>query len=478
MKKSKLIDILSCLKKDEIKQFRDFINSPFFNKKKEVITFFELLIQYYPHFEEKDVDRHHIFNLLYPKKEYDEKQLGYLMSYLSKLAERFIGFQKYEADNLMPEYHLLSAFIERKLYKYYLQSSKKVSSTKNSELKKNSDAFLKDFLISKVALQYFDFQLKEKRRHDESLQIASNNLDLFYLTKKLEYSCAMINHMNLLGEDYQLYFANILNNKMIPSPFKDEPIIVTYLQIFQMLQTEVTPEQLATLRKLIKEKGASFPTIEKQKFLRYAINFCLQMLRKGKYEYMEQAFELYLEGIKQGSFYEDSYLSLSVYANVIRIGASLKKFDFLKEFVEEYNPKLPKELQKNSYHYNMAEIYYGTKDFDQAIEHLNQVKFSDIQIHLGSREILTKIYFETDAEEALLSLIASFSIFLKRNKNISTRLKRPYLNFCDLLNQIMRKNPKKLVIIRQKITETNPLASRSWLLQACDKVMQEVGVKV
>jgi 16S rRNA A1518/A1519 N6-dimethyltransferase RsmA/KsgA/DIM1 with predicted DNA glycosylase/AP lyase activity len=79
--------------------------------------------------------------------------------------------------------------------------------------------------------------------------------------------------------------------------------------------------------------------------------------------------------------------------------------------------------------------------------------------------LLAKIFYDTDEEESLLSLLASFTIFLKRNKNISNNLKHTYLNFCQILIQILKKQETKIQKISSQIQETKLLTDRKWLLQ-------------
>ena len=84
---------------------------------------------------------------------------------------------------------------------------------------------------------------------------------------------------------------------------------------------------------------------------------------------------------------------------------------------------------------------------------------------LGARVLLAKIHYETGAEEALLSLLASFTIFLQRNKQISRSLKRAYLNFCQLFARMLRTPPAKMDHIIQTIQTTQPLTDKEWLLR-------------
>ncbi len=43
MQKSKFIDIIKTFSKEELRQFRDFLHSPFHNTNKNVIKIFELI---------------------------------------------------------------------------------------------------------------------------------------------------------------------------------------------------------------------------------------------------------------------------------------------------------------------------------------------------------------------------------------------------------------------------------------------------
>ncbi len=97
------------------------------------------------------------------------------------------------------------------------------------------------------------------------------------------------------------------------------------------------------------------------------------------------------------------------------------------------------------------------------------MEFSDLNYQLGSRVMLIKTYYELEEIESLLSSLASFRNFLRRNKKISQPLRRPYLNFCNLLHQILRQNHKQPSQIEQSIRESDFLAERAWLLRLFDE---------
>ena len=84
--------------------------------------------------------------------------------------------------------------------------------------------------------------------------------------------------------------------------------------------------------------------------------------------------------------------------------------------------------------------------------------------------LLAKIYFETEEEDALSSLLAAFMMFLQRNKELSQDLKQTYLNFCKIFARILRTPPARRAAIRQTITNTQLLTDRDWLLSICSAI--------
>ena len=91
--------------------------------------------------------------------------------------------------------------------------------------------------------------------------------------------------------------------------------------------------------------------------------------------------------------------------------------------------------------------------------------------------MLIKIFYHNNDLEALLSQISAFTIYLKRSKNISNTKKKIYLNFCELLNKIMRQNPKHYAKIEAEIKNTKLITATNWLLTVYHDMKPE-GIKI
>ena len=62
MQQSKLIIILKKLSNIQIKHLEYFVQSPYFNKKKEVLQFFQHIIRFKPSYSHKKLDKNFILN--------------------------------------------------------------------------------------------------------------------------------------------------------------------------------------------------------------------------------------------------------------------------------------------------------------------------------------------------------------------------------------------------------------------------------
>ena len=85
MIKSSVISILNTFSQEEIKQFEDFLNSPFHNKNAKVIQFFNVLKEYHPGFDDEKLTKENLFKELFGNVKYKE-------SYIRNLFSRFKYF--------------------------------------------------------------------------------------------------------------------------------------------------------------------------------------------------------------------------------------------------------------------------------------------------------------------------------------------------------------------------------------------------
>jgi len=469
MTESKLVFLLKTFKKGEWRRFKEFLASPYFNKRADLIAFFNYIASTAPEFLEKKLSKAVVFKKLYPNQVYDDKQMRYLMNYTLKAAEEFLGQQKVDSLMLQDNY-ILEELVDRKLEKHAKRYFEKIANNQANTTEKTIDYYYSNYQLADIANKHFFNQ--EMRRHDDNLKIATDNLDLFYLINKLKYSCEMLNRQKVFSTNYDLSFTNQIYNYLISIEEEKEPLIDIYCQIYATLTLEDAATNFEILKELVANNDSVIPPIEKQHIYNYAINYCMRQVKYNvnRNYYANQSLELYLEGIQQEFLFVNNCLSPWIFKNVVRMGLNLKKYDWTEHFINEFYKKLAIEFQEDALHYNLADLAYRRKNYKEAQYHLLLVEYSDVFYSLGAKEILLKTYYENKEIESLFSLIASFSIYLRRNKKISNNIRETYLNFTTLLSQIVRATKDKIPKVVYNINNTELVTNRSWLLQICENI--------
>lgn len=464
MKNSKLIGLLASFNGNEWRAFGDFVRSPYFNKNRELIRLTDYLKKEAARdFPEDKLAREVVFSAIFPRKKYDDKQMNYAMSQLLKLAEQFIGLQRYEVEPVLPAYHQLEAYVERDIEKNYNYIFRQTQDRVAASELRNADLYFQHYLLAEVADAHF--AKKNVRQYDPNLQAAADFLDLFYLAKKLRYLCMMLDQQKFIQSDYQLNLLAEIKAILATRRFSDEPAIEVYHALLLMLSETNAAQHFRAFTARLQRHLHLFPAEEQRVLYQFAINFCIHRIRLGEKNYTQNLMQLYREGVEQEVLLDNGQISPWTFKNMVKLGLGLQQYDWVESFVRQYSEKLEADKRTDAYHFNLADLFYHRQHYDEALFHLNQVEFSDIHYQLGAKVMLLKIYYETEATEAFLSLISSFKIFLLRNKRVPKSVKMPYENFVNLAYELFKSDRENTEVLRTKIQETKMLNDRTWLLQ-------------
>lgn len=468
---SKLIQIFRSLSEEEVKLFQDFVSSPYYNKKQELITFTAYFLSIYPKFNEKTLNKQLIYNYLYPDQAYNEKKLGYLMSDLTKVLCLYITELQAKDEN--KSLRFAKSLLDRNLDKLFKKEIGSISKIQDERTLKGVDYFYDNFKIYEAKHLFFEKQ--NIRKEDNNIHEASQYLDYFYGVKKLRHISELLNRAQVLGKETNFeQFKHFIDK--VRKEYADIDIFKAYLEMIEMQTKEDSLESYQNLKKIITNPNHTIPNKELNDFYKYAVNYCIKRIKLDKDFYQNEALQLYIDNLKLGNLYIMGHLSQWTFKNIIKLGILCKKYDWTATFIEEYIDKIHPDQKTNAFHFNYAEIHFAKNELDAAQNHLHKVEFNDQELayNLGTRLMLIKIYFEKEEEEALLSQIAAFTIFLKRNRDIKGVKKDQYLNFCHLLNKLLRRNPKHFPKLHNEIKNTNPLLNSSWLIYVYKKLYANV----
>ena len=465
MENSKLIGLLRSFDEQEWAEFGDFVASPYFNKRRALVRFYEVLSRATPDFPGEKIQKRWVFSQIFPAEPYNEKKMAYHMNYLLKLAEQYLGRKVYESREMGEQLDILEGFVRKGREKNFRFLEKKLGRTFAQRQARESDYWYHRFLFASIQLEHFS--TLKKRSIDPSFQEFSNTLDTFFMFEKLRHASSIATLQDLVTAEVDLGMVDELIQFLAKADLvAPEVDVYRYLFLaYKHSDASYFEQFLALLRRQVETAS---PRIKRELFL-FAINFCGRRIMEGHSSYYQIMLDLYMEGVENQALFEGNYLSPWTYTNVVKLALGLKKIDLLENFIETHSAHLPPSHRVDAEYLNRAELSYFKQEYGQVLDNLKKLEHSDFYYTLGSRVLLLKTFYAQDDIEPLLSQITAFNQYLRRNKKLSASVKKPYSNFCRSLALILRSQPKKADKVRQQIEQLHPVAEKSWLLETLEK---------
>jgi len=478
MQQSKLVQHLRELPPKERERFHTFVNSPYFNQHQKTIELLDILLDFVNRQNGAVLTRAEVFGCIFPDQPYDEQQLHNVMSYLKKLYHKFLAVRHFEEEDLQEQLYTVEQAYSFNQHDLMNNRSKQLEKKLKKHPFRNSEFFHTCYRFNNL-WGYYSGNFVD-RAQSATFQSMLNNLDKYYIIEKLRNCCHLIANSMLMNThyDYGLFdelLAFLENNW---DHFKGEKTIVLYYNILMSLKDENNPEYYDNLKELLNHDLKYLSRLEVNDLYSFSYNYCIRQINLGNSEYQRELFELYQEGVKKELLINNGILSEWDYKNVVTLGCKLQEFSWTEKFINEYRDNLPASKRENAYKYNLANLFYNKKQYNEALETLLHVQFTDVKYHLNTTFLLLRTYYALRDTEALLSLIDTFRVYVIRNRKMTTDQKKGYTNFLRFAKKLVllkhqsatftRKALKEKVDkLAQKIKQTSNVINKYWLLEEC-----------
>ncbi|MGB1206544.1 MAG: hypothetical protein ACPG5B_12905 [Chitinophagales bacterium] len=463
---SKLIELASKIPKRQFKRLQDFLESPYFNKKEELIALYHFLASFQFDFTHEKLTKANAFIYVYGKhKPYDEKEMGYMMSQLTQLINDFLAHEQLRNDDMMKSQLLMPLYNDWDLDKSFSEILKKANKFQKKKRGKDSDYYFNQFKIYLNEAE--QFAKKQVHAQDVALQKAIDFLDYYYIATKLQYSCAILSR-SLAAKNYQVKLIQELKKYLQNNSHENHYSIHIYHTILQTVLDSDNGIHFIKLKKLMEKYIHHFEPEEATGIYTHAVNYCVRRINNGQSHYAAELLTLYKDLLKNRLIFEGNYLSQWNYTNIVSIAIRNEEFEWTKEFIRAYKTSLDPVFRKNAYTYNLAYLFFHQKEYDKVLELLPKVEFKDVLYGVSARLLLIKSYYEQNYVMPFASLVDSFKMYLKRNKIISDDMRKRHLNFLKYIDAVQKElkgNNVKLLKLKQKIEADKQTINKAWLLE-------------
>lgn len=458
MKKSKLGELVQSLNQHDVKAFKSFLASPYFNENRKVNKCFDTVLTFTK--REIKFSRRDLHSKINNDARFNDQQMRYLLTDLTKHLEYFIMLKGFDKDALLQNIVCASELAKRDCEKSYQYRHHLIE---QSDKVKNSLFYYYQSVAADHHLNYTGSKQSRKKKLDYYDTLL--NLETFYLSRKLQLFCEVINLKNILSGDFDLHLFEEIKTLAKQEPFSKIPVVQIYYHILITLTEASNEKNFELLRELLKKHGHLFPVTELKDLYHYVKNYCVKKINQGSIEYVKTLFEIYKVMLGNKRLMNADYLLQWEYKNIVSISLRLDEKEWCRNFINKYINYLTPSERKNALAYNVAYWYFINGEFKKAIRQLQDVVFTDVFYQLDARVILLKAYYEMDDLETFLYHASAFRLFLLRNKNISNYQKTINRNLIKFLTHLVRAGVSntKLQKLKQEIAAEKNVADLKWL---------------
>ncbi|MFT4759772.1 MAG: hypothetical protein ACI9XO_000996 [Paraglaciecola sp.] len=451
MYKTNCLKLLKKLSIAELRRFREYVESPFFNKNERVKMLCALIYETLPNFGNGSLDKKMLFSKLFNNQPYSRLPINNIVSDLQKL---LLDFLAYEEISVAPDWNIIPqmrALQKQEIPQLIEQRARRYRQIQEKSKTRNADFFQQES-------QFYDqldklFLNKQKRGYDENLQLRNDALDHFYQISKLQIACDMQSRNTVMGTNYRWEIPQVADTSEVSVTYHTDEIpdknkgadtpkvsaiwtIQIYTKTLQMLENRNEEQHYFDLKKLLNEHFDLFPKSELAGIYSFALNYCVQKINFGKKEYDREILELYQTLLQRELIFKNGFLTQWTFRNIVTIGIRTGAFDWTEAFILNYQKRLLPEERENAVSYNLASLYFSKKEHQVALLELQKVYFTDNFYQIGAKTIQLKSYFELEETEAFLSLVTAFNRYLRRHRQLSKYHQELNLNFIKMAKKV------------------------------------------
>ena len=434
MHNTKIIKLMKSLNQNEIKQFKDFVYSPAFNKNKNVIKLFDELKKSYPKFESDDLAEEIIYGKVFPKDKFDYFKLKNTTSDLFGIGKEFLSYIAYKRNNINKEICLLEELRKRNLDNIFEQTYK-------TAVKQNEESKVKDenYIYHKLNLTEEKISFYVPKEPNENIHLQQDKLELFIrysLIKFLKFYDIMLHEEKQNNYKYNMgMFEEVLkyieNNKI-----DDNPTLLVYYNII-LLEKERKDKYFYELKGLMEKYKEELSAYDRYMIFLHMNGHCAQVFNAdSRTDLLREQFELVKEKIKC-DFNELGKILYPDFLNEVKIAIRVNEFNWAEDYIIRFSERLEEE-KESTLNFCYGFINYKKGNLDEALKLFSKTYFSIFIIKVQVKIFQLQIYFEKEYFDQAVSMIDSFKHYLKREKTIKENFKESFYEFLRLTNDLIK----------------------------------------
>ena len=485
MHNTKLIKLLKCLSSAELKHFLRYVSTPYFNQNQKLILLAREIIKAAPDFNSSRLNKKSLFLSLFGKDEtFSSQKIHDQMSLLTRLLEKFLTQLRFEQEEQEQNYLLIKELQSRKMYRYSGKIHQQATKSLQQATLKDANYYFQQYRL--IGMEEVQPDRNNAKAFNHNFSQSLFHLKIYYLASTLQQICVWLNRKEIIQLDFNQCIIDEIKSMIAHN--REEilrvPVVAIYYHILLLLTEPEADNAYYKLVQLLKTYASHFSKEEAYAMYAFLQNYCIKQINKGNSQFRDELFQLYQRLLSEKLLMISGHLQHEHYKNITYLGLLLRKYEWVRDFLDEYKIYLYPEIRENAYTYNLATYYYESGQYKSAMKLLQQVTFTDVYYDLSARSMLLRIFYEMRDDESLKYIFPAFLAFLKRNKRISAihiERHKNLIRFARKANRIRKRienTPPDLLKnqiekLKEEIAATQKVANINWLKEELHKLDTE-----
>lgn len=478
MHRSKAIEILRTFTTEELKRFKDFLNSPFHNRNKKVIRLFDFIRKSAPSFNAPSLAKEKVFAKLFPGKPYNDLVMRILISDLIQLSEEFLAYNGWKKNPLSEKKFLLDELKDRKLdslYNHHLKSARKML---QGDEKIDGYFFFDRFDLENKLIDFLIARDKQETTAPNVLK-QGENLILFSLIALLNVAHELLLQKDVLNVSFDFnmveeYLKNFNIEAFVEYLEKNNyeyyPVIAIYYYMYMSLKYPENDDYYLAMKKRIFDNFSLFSRDE-----RYNLFIILEsnsMLRS-----YEESMDIYEKMLSSESsiLSQRDYMQLNLFRNIFLTACLVGKYEWAEEFLNKYIGVLDPQQQEDMRNYSKALLNFERRSYNEVLGNASKINPKFYAFKYDIKILMLKAYYELNEPEPALSLADSFTHFIAKNKSVPEINKERFGHFLRFYKTLWKLSESGDGFLAEKlkkeIIDSPNVISKKWLLEKAESLL-------
>ncbi len=472
MKKIKLTRLLSSLSGGEVKRFKNFLNSPYHNKKHQFVEVFELLAKYHPNYENDKLGEEKVFSAAYPGRQYSYVLLKNMQSDLYELLKSFMAVEEFDKNKLLVKNLFMQNLFGRPGLKELISKEIKIAEALYTDENLNTSYFDNYYQLKKNLCKYTS-NVNQYEEFGNSLDEEIESFISMALNNLLVYGLCFESYKIISQHSKYTKSTSRLIEILKSADTVKNPVNKIFYNVLQLLKTDDEKYYNETIEMLKNEDN--FLNMDSKIWVYQPIEaFLIKRVKNGEEKFYRPQYELYKHCFESGLYDNENVFAEGKLLMTIETAIRVKEFDWIEKTIEKNIYKVSENTREDYYNFSMAKILQAKGKNEKALDLLSRINLDTSALKSMARNVQLKIYYELGYFELAKAQIDAYRHYISREKDLSDMYKDSVYNFLKFYNKLidlkLNNDTRKITDFEFEAAKSKNVILKQWLLEKIEEL--------